>query len=387
MATISLTDRTLRSVQVESRTELWDEALPGFGVRVSPQGDRSFFIMYRYRGVRRRLTLGKYPLLSLAEARQAARVKLGEVAAGLDPAEEREDRRTALSFGDLVEDYLRLYAKQRKRSWREDERILRRDVLPEWHHLAAGEIRKAHVLQLLDAILERGAPIAANRTRAVVSRVFSWALERDLVELNPCAGTRPPAAENRRDRVLNEDEIRALWSALPRELPVIAAAFRLLLLTAQRSVEVKSISARQIQGDLWTIPAAVAKNKSAHLVPLSAEVLAVLADCKPSPTGLLLPSPRRADSALSETALSHAAARISRRLGFDFVPHDLRRTAATYLPSLGTSRFIVARVLNHADPSVTGVYDLYGYLPEKKAALQAWGHHLIGIVESQRGAA
>ncbi len=367
---------------VETRTELWDESLPGFGVRVSPQGDKTFFVMFRVNGQRRRLTLGKYPVITIADARRAARKALGQVAAGHDPAGERpQPPAKAYLVGQLIEDYLERYARPRKRSWREDERLLRRDVQPRWEDRPAGEIKRGDVRALLETILARGAPIAANRTRAVIGKMFAWAVDQDLLDSNPCTGLKRVAPEQRRDRVLTEKEIHLLWWALEAEDPSIRDAMRLLLLTAQRSSEVKGIRQEQIQGDLWTVPSSITKNKRTHLVPLSRQVLAVLDERRAAGTPLLIESPRRQGEPLSEGALSHAAVRLSRKLGFSFSPHDLRRTAGTYLPSLGVQRFVVSRILNHTDSSVTGVYDLYSYLPEKRAALQAWADHLDTLID------
>lgn len=392
MTTLNLTDKTIRSIAVSRRTDFWDDFLPGFGLRVSPGGRKSFILMYRHRGQKRRLTLGVYPTTSLAEARRIARVKLGEVAAGEDPAEERTIARTAPTFADLAEQYLERYARPRKRSWKEDQRMLTLDLLPAWGRWPATEVKKRDVLRLLDAIVDRGAPIVANRTRALISRIYSWGIERDLVEHNPCLGVKPPAQEKRRERVLVESEIRQLWWVLEAEHPPIRDAFRLLILTAQRSVEVLSMTWGQIEKDLWTIPPEIVKGKRSHLVPLSDQAGAVLdviqsngrgrapAGERNSSEPWVLPSPRKPGSRLDATALPQAARRICRQLDWQFWPHDLRRTAASHMTAMGVDRFIVARILNHADSSVTAVYDLYGYLPEKRAALSRWGARVAEIV-------
>jgi integrase len=380
MPKLLLTAKWLETVEVEDRTDFWDEGITAFGVRVSPEGRKSFFLMYWNSGRRRRLKLGEFPRLSLAQARKEAMAKLGDLARGIDPAERRDALRTGETFAEVAEQYLSQWARSEKRSWREDERILQRDVLPVLGRIKVREVTKRDILKVLDALIQRGAPIGANRTRAVISRVLSWAVDRDLVEANVCAAVRRPAAERKRTRMLNEQEIRAFWRALDDELPVIGNAFRLLLLTAQRTVEVRLMRLSQITGSNWLIPGEITKNKKPHLVPLARQALAIVQAQMEEGQDLVLASPRRHGRPLSEEALSHVARRLCRRLGFKFTPHDLRRTATTHMGKLGVERFIRGRILNHSDQSVTGVYDLYEYLREKRDALQSWADHVEQLV-------
>ena len=380
MPTTTLTDRSLRSLTVAVRTEYWDEVLSGFGVRVSPKGDKTFFVMYWHLGQRRRLTLGKFPAMTIAQARKLAKAKQGELADGRDPA--RGDRRgeNVYSVAELIDDYLEQYAKPFKRSWQEDERLLKSELLPACGGKRAKDVRKQDLREILERIVERGHGIAANRTRAVIRKVFAWAVEKDLVEVNPCASIPRLAPERRRERVLAPQEISALWRILEQEHDVTRDAMRLLLLTAQRRNEVRSVTAAQIEDGLWTIPASLTKNKRSHVVPLSEQARRILEPWQRGAAGHLLLSPRIPGSPLSEDALTRAAKRISRKLGFSFIPHDLRRTAATYMTRIGVLRFVVSRVLNHTDQSVTGVYDLYEYVAEKRDALQRWADHLDTLV-------
>ena len=380
MPSENLTDRALKSLSVTERTELWDEAQPGFGVRISPGGDKTFFLMYRHLGVRRRLTLGKYPSVSLAEARRTAKVKLGELAAGRDPAGGSKRGPEVYTVADLARDYLEQHAKPYKRSWFHDDFVLNRELLPACGRKRAKDVKKADVREVLERIAQRGHGTAANRARAIIRKMFAWALERDLVEFNPCASISKLAPERRRDRVLTAEEIRQLWWMLEGEEEVTRDALRLLLLTAQRRNEVRMMALDQIEGDLWTIPGSLTKNKRSHAVPLSRQALEILAPWLAGATSCVLTSPRKREQPLTVGALSHAARRISKKLGFAFTPHDLRRTAATFMPKLGVLRFIVARVLNHTEHTVTDIYDRYSYLSEKREALQRWGDHLETLV-------
>jgi integrase len=181
--------------------------------------------------------------------------------------------RPGATFEAVVRAYLERHGRRKKRSWREDARILQRDVLPRWRSRPARAITAREVRALLDAIVDRGAPIQANRTLAVIRRVFSWAAapDRALVPQahNPCRGLERPAPERQRDRVLHAQELRAVWRALGAEPLNNAALFKLYLLTAQRGGELRTMAWRDVDLDAgwWTIPAERAKNGRTHRVP------------------------------------------------------------------------------------------------------------------------
>jgi hypothetical protein len=276
MPQVNLTAKKLDSLKPEAvRVEYWDDSLAGFGVRVTPTGEKTFCIMYRIGGKQRRMTLGAYPVLTLADARDRAKDSLELVRRGIDPAEEKKRREEAevqrrvegFTFEALAKRFLDEYAKK-LRSEYEVKRSFNRYLTPEFGKTKARELKRAAIRDYLDN-MARTRPIMANRCLAYVRRMYNWALSKDLVELNPCAGIQRPGAEQQRDRVLSEDEIKAIWKALDKEKPIMAAMFRLRLLTAQRGGEVHSMRWRDIDGEWWTIPAEFAKNGLSHRVPLS----------------------------------------------------------------------------------------------------------------------
>lgn len=385
MALIKLTARTLSSLTppAQGRLEVWDEDLPGFGLRVTASGRITATVLYRRAGRLRRATLGTLPPLSLADARELARKALVDAASGNDPAAAKAEDRAAASFADLAKLYLEKHAPQ-KRSADEDRRIITRELLPKWRACLARDIRRADVIALLDDITGRPAPIMANRTLALVRKLYNFGIQRGLVEANPCALLSPPAAERRRERVLSEEEIRALWIRLDAEhLPRPVAALRLGLLTAQRPGEITRMRwqdvAEERSGWWWTIPSEFAKNGRAHRVPLSAQAKAIL-DALPRDNGWVLPG-RFEGTHLIETSLARYTADLRQRLGMEhFTPHDLRRTAASHMTGQGVSRLVVKKLLNHVDNDVTAIYDRHGYDSEKRAALDAWGRHVAEIV-------
>jgi integrase len=386
------TDKSIAALRPKAeRYEKWEGA--GFGIRVSPRGAKAWVWVYHFQGRPRRLTLGSYFTMGLADARAKLAEAQKMLANGNDPGQrevqQREADRAAETVGELAETYLEKWARPRKRSVAEDERILRKDVLPAWGRRKAKDITRRDVIALLDRIVDRGSPIAANRTLAVIRRMFGWALSRDIVTANPCAAVKAPGKESRRDRVLNPDEMAALWQALGNiELPIslpIRLALKLQLATAQRKGEV--IDAEWSEFDLaegvWTIPGERAKNGMPHRVPLSPFALAVLDEIKAG-NGRggkwLFASPRR-NGPITGAAVDHAMRHNRGALGIgEATPHDLRRTAASHMTSIGISRLVVSKILNHAEPGITAVYDRHSYDREKRVALDAWAARLEEVI-------
>jgi integrase len=407
-----LTDRSIEALRPKvARYEVWDEARRGFGVRVTPRGVKSFVWVYHFDGRPRRLTLGTYPRLSLA----SAGVRLAEakdlLAKGIDPgsraAAERDSDRRAETVEELVASYLDRYARTRKRSASEDERILRKDVLSRWATRKAKDITRRDIVRLLNEIVDRGAPIQANRTLTILRRMFKFAVGQAILEMSPCDQVERPSAENERNRALGEDEIRLLWRALETASmePNARRILRMMLVTGQRKGEVMGIHEQEIDHEkrLWILPTSRAKNGREHLIPLSATALRILAEAGPNEAGYLFPSkltgePYRGQSIDHATRylfdsrlISKARKKPSRKAaapplaGFmeRFTPHDLRRTVATRMRELGISRGDVKMVLNHVETDVTARYDRYDGLAEKRRALDLWAKRLEQIVAGE----
>lgn len=385
--TVALIEKIPRPPEGQ-RPVYWDALVPGLGLRVYPSGRKVWIVQYRVRGGSRtakRYTIGPYGRLqgqvSLASARDQARGILARAAAGEDPQSEVQARRESPTVEWLAGEYLEKYAKPRKRSWRRDAQILRADVIPVWGKRRAADIRRRDVVDLLDAIKNRGAPIQANRALACVRKLYNWAIGRDLVEHNPCLAVSAPAKESQRDRVLTDGELRAIWHALDGEGMLIASMFRLHLLTAQRGGEVRQM--RWVDVDLvsgwWTIPAEIAKNRLSHRVPLAQPAIAILRELREKTGDGEWVLPGRVDG---QPLLNpyKALARIKSASGVDFVPHDLRRTAASVMASLGVPRLVISKVLNHVEQGVTRVYDRHSYDQEKRKALDVWAERLMAVV-------
>lgn len=383
-----LTDKAVAALKPKhERYEIWEGN--GFGVRVTPRGTKSWVFVYHHLGRARRMTLGTYPGMGLADARVRFAEARKRLEKGADPGgalvAERQAERTAETVSELVAEYLDKHA-SKKRSGAEDVRIMNKDVLPAWGRRKAKDITRRDVIALLDSIVERGAPIQANRTLAAVRKMFNWAISRDLVPANPCSLVNAPAKENRRDRVLSPSEIADLWHGLDtvRMSETIRLALKLQLVTAQRKGEV--IGAEWTEFDLdekvWTIPPEKSKNGMAHRIPLSSLALDILDSLKANAADSrwLCPSPR-GDKPVTGPAVDHALRNNRDTLELsDVTPHDLRRSAASHMTSMGISRLVVGKILNHIEPGVTSVYDRHSYDKEKRHALDAWERRLDEIL-------
>ncbi|MEW8646647.1 MAG: tyrosine-type recombinase/integrase [Candidatus Thiodiazotropha endolucinida] len=400
---MKFTDRKIKNLKPKSeRYEIWEGN--GLGIRVTPKGVKSWVFIYRYQGKTRRLTLGRYPKMTVAKAHADHGKALLALEKDIDPGtievEARRQDRRAPTVKMLVDEYIEKWAKPRKRSWAKDESILDRDVVSEWSKRKAKDITRRDVVLLLDGIVERGAPIQANRTLAVIRKMFNFAVSRDIVPSNPCLQVKAPAPENQRDRVLSAEEIKILWDALSqvdqepaddKEVQVsmskgTALALQFQLLTAQRKGEVAAAAWSEIDltAKLWAIPAEKSKNKLPHRVPLSPQAISLLEQIKDESkdSTWLFPSPRgKGKRHILETAIDHAARLNQEAIGIDhWVPHDLRRTAASLMTSIGITRLVVSKILNHVESGITAVYDRHSYDAEKRHALEAWGRKVDNIL-------
>jgi integrase len=383
--------RFLSSLKVPPKGEkvYWDEELRGFGVRVLSSGIKSFIIYRRLSPTEQyKETLGRIGELKIGEARRIAEARIGEIANGKDPVADRRKAK-ANTFAALAEVYITRHCSTKK-SGAEDERMIRKDLLPAWGTLPSKDITRLMVIELTDGIKDRGAPIQANRTLSCIKRIFNFGRARDLVEHNPAFFVEKPGKEKKRQRVLTDEEIRAFWEKLPdmdRAGRQVEDGLKLILVTAQRPGEVVAMEWSEIEGDLWTIPAEKSKNKLAHRVPLSPLALSILQGI---PHVGKYAFPRRVgsgytkDQHMARRSLSHAVS--TNRALFDiphWTPHDLRRTAASRFASMGASWTTIEKILNHIFPGIMAVYNRYGYDSEKRLALDAWADKLQQILEGK----
>jgi integrase len=320
-------------------------------------------------------------MITLARARELAADRLFEVRQGGDPSREKREAREAENdtFGALCGAYIERHARPRKRSWKRDRSMLRNQTPGSWKHRPAPEISRREIRRLIEEKGERH-PIQANRLRALLHKVFAFALERELVEFNPVDGTPRPGVERSRDRVLTPEEIREFWTATEAMDTPMRAWWRLRLVTAQRAAEVNSMRWEDLDldGRVWTVPEGVVKNKLSHRVPLSDLAMEIVRELQ-----VVRGEPYVLAGARGKRQQGEAAKTIPVN---NFRGHDLRRTAASLMASAGVPRLHIGKVLNHAEQGVTAVYDRHGYDEEKRVALETWERKLLSILEPGEGA-
>jgi integrase len=394
---------------VEGRVEFYDAALPSFGLRVTQRGSKSWFLFYRIHGRLKRLTIGRYPVFLLAEARDAAREALRKVAKGIDPAHEKAEREDAAkdTLQVVLDEFTERYAKRRIRTWAERRRLIEKDFA----HLLdrpVHSITRRDIRDTIDRVVDRGSPVMANRLLAYTATMFNWAVEREIIDESPAKGIKKPAVERPRDRVLTDREIALFWKSGEQLGFPFGPLFLLLLVTGQRRGEVAAMTWQDLdlENCIWRMPREATKSDRSHDVPLSDLALSILKSVpRFSDNGLVFPGRGRTKASLSgwsrakrrldAVILAHLRKEVEKR-GEDpeaaippapWTLHDLRRTTASGMASLQVPPQTLAAVLNHSPgrvQGITAVYNRYGYENEKKSALEIWADRLREIVEGRR---
>lgn len=406
MKVTTFTDTMIKKLKAADKKYIRGEG-NGFTIRVMPSGVKTWLYVYSIDGKRREMNLGNYDDgkgVSLETARDKFDAAKKKVRNGIDPIAELEEqletKRNALTVEKLVDDYIKLHAKKFKRSWEKDAQILNRDIIPLWGKRKAEDVKRKDVVSLLDGIVARNAPIMANNTFAVIRKMFNWALEKGKLESTPCLGLKLPSPRVECDRVFSEKEIGVFWESLERtdlNMSVeIRKALKLVLVTAQRPGEVIGMHTNEIDGHWWTLPAGRSKNGREHRVYLTDTALDLIGPIKVldketkemKPKGYIFKTPlTKKDKPIGETALPIAVMRnlnypvidekgkpaTENRLGVDpFTPHDLRRTAATFMSQIGCMDEVIDAVLNHKKKGIIKAYNKNKYDTEKQAALTEW---------------
>ncbi len=376
---------TEKTVARKAPGEVWDEYLPGFGLRIG-KTKKTFFVMTRIDGKQRRITVGNAAVMTLADAREGARDILRDAAKGIDPQEVAKKARPeaararSTSFAGVADDYMEEHGQYLKTT-DELRRKLDMDVLPALGDIAVTDIRRADVKALF---LEKGraTPVAANRVLSLIQAILNYAVDEELIEANPAARIKRKP-ETAIDRYLGEAEIRSFWNGLEKARldPQMRRILKLLLVTGQRRTEVALMhwSEINLEKAIWEIPAERTKAHRAHRVPLSPLALTLIGEPR---EGHVFAN--GGGKPFTPFSVSQAMRREREPLGLadnPATPHDLRRTMATHLGDLGIDRLVIGKLLNHAEAGVTGkVYDLSAYAEPKRLAMAAWSNRLLVIV-------
>jgi integrase len=381
-----------RIAAVEQDIIVWDNTLPGFGVRVKPSGVRSYIVQYRNRitGTSKRLTIGRHgPLLTFEQAKKQARALLADAMRGEDPAEARKVGRKAPSVADLAADYLERHAvpKKRPKSVRDDRAMLNNVILPKLGTKKVSSVGRRDVEVIHVAMKDR--PYQANRVLSLLSKMFNLAVEWGWRPDTPVKGIER-YQEHKRDRWLADDELGRLCSVLDEHPNVRAAnAVRLQLLTGARLGEV--LASRKddfdLQRGVWTKPSHQTKQKRTEHIPLSAHAIALIAsiiETSDPKSSFLFPG-NKPGQPLRE--LKKFWAGVMRRTQItNYRRHDNRHTYASHLVSSGLSLEIVGRLLGHTSTTTT---KRYAHLADDplRAATEQFGSKISGFQNGAKAGA
>jgi len=407
---MKFTDEKIKSLKPKSvRYEEWESNGKGFGVRVSPAGRKSWIFLYRFEGRSRRMTLGKYPAMTLAEAHSAHAKARENLEKGNDPGnlitQANKEDRSAPTIAQLVDEYIEKWAKPRKKTWHDDVRMLVKDLIPHLGRRKAKDIKRRDIILVVDKIVERGSPIAANRTLRIIKKMFSFAVSRGILDASPCVAIDPPGKEKQRERVLSDDEVKSFWVGLDSAVMARGTrlALKLLLVTAQRRGEFAHAewSEFDLEKGWWVIPSEKVKNNRVHRVPLTGMAIEFLTEAKSLAGDSKWVFPSIKNQPVTPGSISRAIRNNSKKRPTSspkhappygdffkiahFTPHDLRRTAATMMAEAGVGVVQISKVLNHITGGVTDKhYNHYTYDHEKRQALETWERRLKFILTGKK---
>jgi integrase len=368
-----LTKRFVESVNPHKENELllWDSELKGFGIRVFPTGRRTYFVQYRNQfGNTRRKKIGVHGSITAEQAREEAKIILGDVAKGEDPSQNYQRTKTKKTIAELAIEYIEVYAKSNKKSKSlfEDKRMLDNVILK---RLGAKKIEEitAHDIQHLHHGL-RETPYMANRILALLSKMFNLAVQWNWISTNPIGGVNK-YQEHKRDRWLNLEELNRLWTILdqyPHHLT--AHIFKFLLLTGARKGEAMQSTWDQfdLKKAVWTKPSHLTKQRKKEHLPLSDKAINILQDVKKLTRDPVYVFPGRIDGQPIKE-LKTFWKTVLRLANLENVRiHDLRHTHASHLVSSGLSLSIVGKLLGHTQASTTQRYAHLADEPLRQAA-------------------
>jgi integrase len=372
---------------------VFDAKQRGLMIRVFASGEKTYYVKLKTG----RAKLDSCAKIKLAAARTAAAVMLGKAAVGSDPVRERQeaklqakltaahDKLTLRALFDNFEALKR--AELRSRTLSEMKRAIHR-VFKNHLDVPAAKIDRAIAIGVLDELVKKGSPTMAHRANAYLCTLYAWAVSRGTLQLNPFVKM-PYGAGNSRDRVLTDEELRAIWTAA-EGMGVYGAIVRLIMLTGARREEVADIRWSELSSDfaVWTLPKERAKNHNALVLPLPAPVRAIIAaqervDGSPHVFPSVRPGVSFANFSACKDLIDEASGVAGWRL------HDLRRTVATNLQKLGVRLEVTEAILNHVSGSrggIVGVYQRHEWTDEKRAALDAWGERLIAVIDGRAAA-
>ncbi|SHG68623.1 tyrosine-type recombinase/integrase [Marivita hallyeonensis] len=367
------------------RLDIRDDLMPGLVLRISTPGTKTFCLHKRINGKMRRLTIGRFPVLSLAEARERVRQVLYDIETGRFEDCTGLEVETKPTLRAVIPDYMEKYAMVHNRDWKRKQALLAKFTT--LHDKQIDQIKRADVVKACD-LIRKSAPTSANRALAHLKHLMGWCVERGMIDANPIAGMKPPSKEKSRERVMTDDELGAMWTACDAEGYPFGDCMKLLILSGQRRAEVAEMrwSEIDLEKRLWTLPSQRAKNGRQHTVPITDAMLDVLRR---------VPRFLGSDYVFTTTGKSPVSGfgRVKKRLdkalpeGTEpWIIHDLRRTMSTNMAMMGVPQPVTEALLNHKTGVVSGVaaiYNVYSYADEKREALETWNARIEEITKTK----
>ena len=366
------------------RVDHFDSSYPGLALRVSDTGRKVWVYFFRLKNgktTQRRMTLGVYPAMSVEQSHHAWREAYDLVQAGRDPMAVADTALPPMRFVGVFEEWLKR-DQAGNRSARRIERRIRVNVLPAWQHRLITDIDRRACLAAIDDIADRGKVILARRVFSHLHRMFVWCVGRGIIEVNPLQHAEKPGKETRRERVLDDREIIKLWHASAKLKPCYRDALRLLLLTGARKQEISELRWQEIREGAIHLEGERTKNGKVHIIPLSSVARSIIDKIERNGVHVF-----RTDTGRPSTNWARAKTKLDEVSGVtDWIIHDIRCTAATGLQRLGVALPVTEEILGHTSGSrsgVAGIYQRHDYAKEKAAALEAWGAHVMALIEGR----
>lgn len=392
-----LHDRTIKAAKgKDNKYELRDGK--GLVLRVYPNNEKRWYLIYDFNGRRRNMVLGEYPGVALAQARHLRDDARGLISRGIDPLADRQREQREMNHNPTFAELAAKYLDSRKA--RNYSARYRTDCKRTYEVYTPARIRKMKVrdieprdiASITRKLEDRNKLSAARRALAHLSALFKWA-KPEYVSINPCLGLTTEPGEPKEPVVLLPFEIKLLWTSIDSFKTHVSVknALRIQFLTLTRRAEVCKAEWGHIDWEarIWTLPLANVKNKKPHRLYLTDTVLAILRDQKliAGKSKWVFPGIMNAHKHLEPDTVTQVVGDNRHQTGIkkDFNTHTLRKTSATESTKSGAPRDFVKRALNHSIGDVTEIYDQYSYDKEKREVLEIWERRLLEIISDKEG--
>ena len=365
----------------------------GFGIRITPNGVKSWIYRYKIGGKTDKLTLGHYPTMSLAQAKKRYIELSGLRRDGQSPKEliQQQEQKETNTVKKLVLEWYHGYAEKSRKKPLQIKQQIDADIIPLLGDKPLDDLQTIDITKALDAIVKRGSPIQANRVLSTIKQSFNYGTSRGSLAFNPAANIRARdigGTERPRERVLTNDEIVKVWRFLESKDSNMSAqtkiALKIILFTGVRTCEIRLAQWNEFdfEKSLWTIPAKNSKSGLIHKIHLSEQAITLLKELNKISISHYVICGKDIDQPLTENVLARAVSRIQNRVGIPkWTAHDLRRTFATQLgESLQIDPVVIEKCLGHKMPKIMATYNKNEMLPERKNALDQWGKYMTNLI-------